>query len=203
VKKLHHFDWENKWGAAWGCAGDSDTITKFTDKMFTLLDNEPEGSDLPRLQELTEAAGKEIHENYEQASLEIVAGFWSMTKSLQYSLCHMDVKHGNCLSSHYDYACAGMDLSLGKFTLENLHHTSMAIGEGVGLGIFTTHLMKDTADGVGGPVQLMTWRMGKSTWSDYEQEYINSIEEKYKTEDVAQLIKEYWGQKNPSWLPPL
>ncbi|HEY6769202.1 MAG TPA: hypothetical protein VI386_31035 [Candidatus Sulfotelmatobacter sp.] len=207
MKKLHHFERDGKWGVAWGCAGDSDAIRKFYDNLVLVLSNEKDepSPDLPRLQraqQIIESIGKDIHDNYERANLEIVAGVWSFVP-LEFTLCHMDVKHGNCLSTHDDYACGGMDLSLGKFALESLHHTSLTIGESIGLGIFTTHLMKDTAEGVGGPIQLMTWRMANSFWSDYEQHTIDSIEVKYRTEDMAQLIKRYWSEHNPSWLPPL
>jgi 20S proteasome alpha/beta subunit len=201
VKKLYHYDSEH-WGVAWGCAGDSDVIHRFTEKLWMMLEKEPGDCDWLRLQSLIEAVGKEIHENYTEAQLQIVIGVWQLDP-MMLKLCRMDVLRGNCLSVEEDYACAGMDLSLGKFVLNNLHHPSLTIGEGLNLAIFVTHLMKNTADGVGRPIQLLTYRLTQPEWKEYEPSYLEEQERRYATEDVANLIREYWGKKNPSWLPPL
>lgn len=201
VKKLYHVD-SGDWGVAWGCAGDSDVIHRFTEKLHVVLSNEPDRCDWFRLQEVIEAVGREIHEKYDRAQLQIVAGVW-LLEPMTLKLCRMDVLRGNCLSVEDDYACAGMDTSLGKFVLNNLYHKSLSIGEGINLTVFVTHLMKNTADSVGGPIQLLTYRLAQPEWKEYEPNYIGEQEKRYATEDVADLIREYWGKKNPSWLPPL
>jgi hypothetical protein len=210
IQKLFHYDaFEKGWGVAWGCSGDSDTCTQFTEKLFTVLINEDskkgkkEISDVPRLRELVESVAMQIHSDYQQAKLAIVVSIWQESPSLAMGIFSMDVNLSNCLARTQPYACAGADLSLSRFVLDNTCNQAIAVGEGLGLAAFVTRLMKDTADGVGGPLQMLTYRLAKSEWQEYEKHYLDSIEEKYSTSELAALIRDYWGRKNPSWIRPL
>jgi 20S proteasome alpha/beta subunit len=202
VKKLHHYDREQKWGVAWGCSGDSDVISKFTDKMFRLLRNEPDDCDLLRLQEVIESVGLlDIQANYPNANLAIVAGIWEGHKTLAMRLCKLDVKFGNCLAVQSDYACAGLDTSLGRFVIDSSYHENITISEGVGLAVFTTNLMKETAEGVGGPTQMLSYRIGRPYWKEHEKKYIDRVDKEFRVGEVKLMIEQYWWQKNLSWLP--
>lgn len=210
VKKLYHYDaFGKEWGAAWGCSGDSDVCSQFSERLFTVLGNEDsnkgkkEISDVPRLRELIESVAMQIRGEYEQAKLAVVVSIWQELPSLAMGVFSMDVRLSNCLARTQPYACAGMDLSLSRFVLDNTCNQAMAVGEGLGLAVFVTKLMKDTADGVGGPLQLLTYRLARSEWQEYEQHYLDSIEGKYSTSELASLVRDYWGQKNPSLIRPL
>jgi 20S proteasome alpha/beta subunit len=203
VNKLELSERAGKWGVAWGCSGDSDLISKFTKHMFVVLANEPDDSDLLRLQELTESVALKFKADYEKGHLAFVCGIWQEQKDLSIRLYSMDIRVNNCLAAKDDYACVGMDTSLALFVLQNLHNSTLTVGAGIGLAIFTTKLVKDTAENVGGPTQVLAYRLAKSCWRTHEQKYINSIENKYNTDEIADLLRRYWGNKNPSWVPPL
>jgi 20S proteasome alpha/beta subunit len=207
VPKLHRYDAGEEWGLAWGCSGDTDVCTQFSDKLRRVLGNEHKnkktGKDMERLRFLVESVAMEIHQDYSQAKLAIVVAIWQEVEHLAMGLFSMNVQLSNCLARTEPYACAGMDLSLGRFILDNTCNRAMATGEGIGLAVFVTKLMKDTADGVGGPLQLLTYRLAKSEWQEYEQDYIDSVEKKYSTSELAELVRDYWGKKNPLWIRPL
>jgi 20S proteasome alpha/beta subunit len=207
VRKLHHYDAEEKWGVAWGCSGDTDACTQFSDKLRLVLGNEHRhnktDTDLLRLRLLVESVAIEMRQGYPQAKLAIVVAIWQEIEHLSMGVFSMNIQLSNCLARNEPYACVGMDTSLARFVLDNTCDQTLATGEGIGLAIFVTKLMKDTADGVGGPLQLLTYRLAKSSWQEYEQHYLDSIEQKYSTSELAELVRDYWGKKNPSWIRPL
>jgi 20S proteasome alpha/beta subunit len=206
IQKLRFYQRRGEWGIAWGCSGESDIIGKFNELMDRTLKNEPredEDPPLTRIPSLIEKIVLSLKENYPGANLAIVCGFWQELGELAFRLYSMDMRINSCIAQSEDYACAGLDTSLALFALESLHNSALAIGEGIGLAVFATKLIKDTAEGVGGPTQMLTYRIAKSQWKEYVEDYVNSIEGKYKTEEIAELLRGYWGRKNPSWLPPL
>jgi len=73
----------------------------------------------------------------------------------------MDMRVNNCIAQQEDYACVGLDTSLAVFVLESLHNSALVIEEGIGLAVFATKLIKDTAEGVGGPTQMLNLPHGQ------------------------------------------
>jgi 20S proteasome alpha/beta subunit len=206
VPKLRFYQRGGEWGVAWGCSGESDIIGKFNEQIERALKNEPHKSDdsaLIRVPALIERIVLSLKNDYPSANLAIVCGFWQELGGLVFRFYSMDMRVNNCIAQQEDYACVGLDTSLAVFVLESLHNSALVIEEGIGLAVFATKLIKDTAEGVGGPTQMLTYRMANSEWKEYEEAYIDSIEAKYKTEEVVELLRKYWGRKNPSWLPPL
>ena len=196
VKKLFHYD-RAEWGVAWGCAGDSDVIHRFTEKLQIMLDKESDGVDWLRLQLLIESVAHELHERYERALLQIIVGVW-LRNPMTLKLCRMDVLQGNCLSVEDDYACVGMDLSLGKFVLSNLWGKSLSVELALNLAVLVTQMMKKTADGVGGPTQLITCEFPGAGWKDHSNNFIRKHEHENAAEDIAELIQQYWLTNFPS-----
>jgi hypothetical protein len=170
--------------------------------MFQVLENENDDVDWSRLHEAIEFIAQSLHSKYKRAGLQIVVGLWTHHKKYITRLCFLDVRQGNCLSVEEHYACAGMDTSLGRFVLESMYDPSCLITPAITMAVFVTHLMKETADGVGGPIQVVSCRLGKPGWGTYHRDDIDRLEEKYDTAEVRQMFVHYWGTRLFSLLPP-
>jgi hypothetical protein len=198
VKKLEHYSRDGKWGVAWGCAGDGELINKFSRALYDLLGKEEDLADQLRLEELVETTAVTMKESY-QEELSLVAAFWRKS-DLTTKLCKLTKK---CLSPEAKYACVGMDLSLARFALDSVYNDSLNIGAGIMTGVFVTHLMKERADCVGGPIQMVSYRPPQSEWKVYDQDYTANVESKFDTTEVAYLLHQYWAKKVSAWLPPV
>jgi 20S proteasome alpha/beta subunit len=205
VKKLHKYQVEDKWGIAFGCSGSAAACTNFADRLLELLDDK-EPYDRRDIEKLIEAAMAFMRREYPDESLAVVIGLWS--NSPKETRLYKAQSGTQCLSVESDYACVGLDVSLARFLLDILFRSGANVSDGTYIGAFTTCIMKDKADGVGGPTQLLCHKLGGGKWAEPSEQAIKKIEEggfisgKFTLADLEKQIRQFCWQRFPHEFRP-
>jgi 20S proteasome alpha/beta subunit len=205
VKKLYGFtEAHGGWGVAWGCSGDSPVIKRFNDKVLDLLGKEGPAYDRYRLEELFESLVRKMRDDYPNDRLSLVAAFWGITQHQKQDLRLYSVKEtSHCLSVEEKFACAGMDTSLGRFLLDSIYRKYLSVGEGEQLAVFVTAVMKEKADGVGGPTQLLGHYVSEKRWAESSSNLIAKAESsRYIIDDVEGAISVFFWHRTPHRFKP-
>jgi 20S proteasome alpha/beta subunit len=163
VKKIFDYEIEGKWGIAFGSAGTGAACTNFSDRLLELL-NDKEPYDRRGTEKLIEATMSYMRSEYPAESLDAVIGLWSHSPAE--TRLYRAQSNTQCLSVESNYVCAGLDVSLARFLLDSVFTSDACVNDGVYLAPFVTSVMKDKADGVGGPTQLLFHHAGGKRWAE-------------------------------------
>ncbi len=66
------------------------------------------------------------------------------------------------------------------------------VDDAIRLAVLATSLMKDKADGVGGPTRVLSYKLGDETWTHHDDADIESIERTLPLEVIYGGISEMW-----------
>jgi 20S proteasome alpha/beta subunit len=194
--KIEGMEQDSQWGVAWGVSGTGDVVDKFTAIFKGALSplKEFNQTDIERAAEATLAL---IHREYPGYLVQVIVGTWTapvinqskteVAKTLLYR-GRSDVQ---CLAAESRYAIAGMDVTLAEFILRNTFR-HMLVEEGIRLSIFVTALMKEYAEGVGGPTDILWHRRGDTAWHDRAPEEVAAIESELQLDEFERTVMEWW-----------
>lgn len=185
----------NDWGICCGASGNGYTCDKFADKMEQILKEKPYNR--ASIETDVETCLEFIRQSYAaEHQITIVAGLYGRTMQKEIGPWEFHLYRGSsgsgCLSPIRDYACAGMDVTLAGFTLSNIFHRWMPVEHGKQLAVFVTALMKEHADGVGGPSDCFYHIVGAPTWEPVLDREIVELESKFSTTSFNEAVTRYW-----------
>jgi hypothetical protein len=113
-----------------------------------------------------------------------------------------------CLSVESDYACAGLDVSLARFLLGSIFVSDTTVSDGLHIAAFVTSIMKEKADGVGGPTQVLYHHTGGMRWAQPSNEMIAKIEKggfiegPFRLSDLEKAIRQFCWSRFPHKYTP-
>lgn len=191
---------EADWGFCLGGAGSSIGIDKFRDKWDQLI--MPMAKfDLEKIELTTEASLRYMKDNYPDIGFDIMLALSGGSPSRFTTRLYRTYEGIPCLRpiEHGEFACLGMDTSLARFLLDALFDPGMPTDEAVGLGILITSLMKNHADGVGGPTTMFSYVRKGNDWRGYNEDNIEYWESRFPAKDVYKLLRKFWVAKNPDY----
>lgn len=200
-QKVHAINIGNEWGICWGAAGTAYTCDKFSDRVKAVVGN---GSfDRGEMEKNIEACLDEIRQNYQSAdSIQIVVGMFGrpmeqdaqgkpMLGNVEWHL-YRGHSLSACLSPERDYCFAGMDVTLAGFVVANTYHRFAHVEYAERLATFSTLLMKQHADGVGGDSTVFKWTLGTNVWTPLLEREITAIEATFPTSDLDKAMSRFW-----------
>lgn len=174
VQKIFKHEVEGKWGIAFGCSGTSPACTNFADRLLELLDDK-EDYDRRGIEKVIEATMGYMRHEYPNEALDVVIGLWSLSPTE--SRLYKAQSGAQCLSVESDYACVGLDVSLARFLLDSIFLPSdVGVQQGSHIAAFVIAVMKEKADGVGGPTQLLHYHYGNPKWCEFSKKAISKFE---------------------------
>jgi len=187
------------WGFCLGGAGSSIGIDKFRDKWQQLV-GAMHTFDLTQLELTAESALRYMKESYPDIGFDIMLGISGGAPSFLTRL-YRTYEGLPCLRpiSQGEFVCLGMDTSLARFLLSALFDSGMDVDEAVGLGILVTSLMKNHADGVGGPTTIFSYVRKQNVWRGYNKDNIAYWDSRFPDKEVYALLLEFWKAKNPEY----
>lgn len=222
VQKLYRFTptgktWRDaRWGIAWGCAGDTPIIKRFSDKLLSILKTEKPSYDRNRLEEIIEILVKQAHEDYPDERLALVIALWGVTfwgdkdeGNVHERRLYSINERSNCLSVEENFAIAGMDTSLARFLLQSVCQGDESTNEVLYLASFVVSVMKEKTDGVGGPTQLLYypyWRrdipvnppVTPPGWLEPDKDMLTHIETcHFPIGEVEQAVRQFCWSRFP------
>src|ERR1035438_9105605 len=194
VKKLFKYEVEGKWGISFGCSGTGAACTNFSDRLLELLDDK-EPYDRRGTEKLIEAAMSYMNLQYPKETLDVVIGLWSLDPAE--TRLYRAQSNTQCLSVESDYVCVGLDVSLARFLLDSIFvkAAEVSVMDGSHLAVLVTAVMKDKADGVGGPIQLLHYHAGNQVWCEISEkdtakmENISYIEGPFSLVDLETTVR--------------
>jgi hypothetical protein len=206
VKKLFTHEVEGEWGLAFGCSGTGAACSNFSDRLLELLDDK-EPYDRRGTEKLIEAAMGYMKSQYPDETLDVIIGLWGM-KPLETRL-YKAQSGTKCLSIESTYACAGYDVSLARFLADSIFivneslpddNSTNSVAGAAQIGMFVTAVMKEKADGVGGPTQLVMYRLGEDRWQEAMPDAVGIIEKRrYVIDDIEEGIRKLWRERMNAW----
>jgi hypothetical protein len=196
-------DWvphQSDWGFCLGGAGSSIGIDKFKDKWNQLI-MPMEKFDLQKIELTAEASLRYMKENYSDIGFDIMLALSGGSPANFATRLYRTYEGIPCLRpiEHGEFTCLGMDTSLARFLLDALFDPRMPTEEAVGLGVLVTSLMKNHADGVGGPTTMFSYTRKGNEWHGYNEENMEDWESSFPAKDVYELLREFWVEKNPDY----
>jgi 20S proteasome alpha/beta subunit len=153
VQKLFTHEVEGKWGIGFGCSGSAAACTNFSDRLLELIRDFGDEYDRRGTEKIIEAAMAYMRREYSTETLEVVVGMWSCSP-LETRLYRAST-HSQCISVESDYVCAGLDTSLARFLLDSIITNDVTVFDAMYIAAFVISIMKEKADGVGGPTQMV------------------------------------------------
>jgi 20S proteasome alpha/beta subunit len=205
VKKLFNYENPGEWGVAFGCSGSSAACSNFGDRLLEHLQSE-KAFNRRSMEKTIEAHIQYFSKEYPAEKLQMVIGVYN-TKPSEIRLygAHTDTE---CLSVQSDYACAGMDVSLARFLLDSIFTDDVTVEDGMYLASFIMHVMKEKADGVGGPTQLLHFRVDHPHWFAPNKKSVGMfekggfIEGKFHFKDLEKKIRQFCWSRFPHKFRP-
>jgi 20S proteasome alpha/beta subunit len=206
VQKIFKYEVAGKWGLAFGCAGTAAACTNFSDRLLEIL-GQSDTYDRRGTEKIIEATMGYMRNQYPSEVLDVVIGLWNKEPSE----ARLYKAHGNaqCLSVESDYACAGMDISLARFLLDCVFASSDAnVFDGSHVAALVTSVMKDKADGVGGPTQLLHYHEGNDRWCVLKKKAIEQMEQcgfidgRFTLADLEKSIRQFCWSRFPHEFRP-
>jgi hypothetical protein len=206
VKKLFHYEVEGQWGVCFGCSGNGATCSTFTDKLLSLVKKQV-AYDRSGIEELIKGALSYMKKEYPAEDLEVIVGLWGM-KPLEARL-YKATTQVEPLYIESQYCCAGNDVSLARFLIDSVFvvndplpsdDRTNSIAGAAQIGMFVTAVMKEKAHWVGGPTQLMMYRLGEKAWDEAMPDAIGVIENRrYLIGDIEEGIRKLWRERMNAW----
>jgi hypothetical protein len=187
------------WGMCWAGSGTAYTVDKFSDKLKQAV----RGKDYNRaaIENDVETCLEFIRQSYSaEHRIDIVLGLFGKPKNQsdpkiepppEYYL-YKGSSETACIAPQKDYCCAGMDVTLAAFILNNTHHFLMPVEHGKRLAVFVTALMKEYADGVGGPTDVFYYEIGENTWSPMVDSEVRDAEREIRISDFGEAVSKFW-----------
>jgi 20S proteasome alpha/beta subunit len=201
VKKLFKYEGDG-WGLAFGCSSSSAACTNFGDRLLELLDDK-QPYDRRGTEKLIEATMAYMKREYPEEILAVVIALWSCkpTKELRLYKAH---SHTQCLQVESDYTCAGLDVSLARFLLDSVvGGEDIRVLEGAFIANFITSVMKEKADGVGGPIQMILYRNSETRWEDAPRILMHKIETLFFSfPDLEKSVRQHCWSRFPHQFRP-
>ena len=204
VDKLSWYGNEGHWGLAYGCSGNSTIISYFEERVKELFLGSrilSEPYNRTDIQEQFESALTYTYQKYPNEKLDVIAGLWG-NRPIEKTVFH--AYYGfDCLQIVPNYGIAGNDTSLANTLLSSMLVSSMNTEECVRLAVFVTAMMKEKASGVGGPIKVMSHKIGESDWRWHEPHEIQLLENKYPPDGFYDWLLKYWEENNRDFRRPL
>ena len=205
VQKIFWFEHPGKWGVAFGCSGSAAACSNFGDRLLDQLRAE-KSFDRRTMEKQIELHVNYFSQQYPKERLQIVIGLYSMeTQETRLYLANTD---NECLSVQTDYACAGMDVSLARFLLDSVYDERVTVTNAMHLGAFITCVMKEKADGVAGPTQILSFRVNHPHWFAPEPKVITRIERggfiegQFRFEELEKTVRHFFWRRSPHEFTP-
>jgi len=201
VQKLFKYEVNDKWGLAFGCSGTSAACTNFGDRLLELM-KDARVYDRRGTEKLIEATMGYMKDQYPQETLDVVLGLWANDPNeTRLYKAHTSTQ---CLSVEPTYACAGMDVSLGRFLLDSiLEGDNIKTKEAVHIAPFVTSVVKEKADGVGGPTQMLFHAKGHPVWLEAHKPSVAEIEKRqFPFADLEKSIRQFCWSRFPHEFKP-
>lgn len=202
VQKLFKYEVKGKWGLAFGCSASTAACTNFGDRFLELIDDKQD-YDRRGTEKLIEATMSYMRSQYPNEPLNAIVGLWCVSPS-EMRLYKASTEN-QCLSVESDYACAGLDVSLARFLLDSVFTGASGanVMDGSHLGVFVTAIMKEKADGVGGPTQLLHYHLGAPSWCDFPEDSVASMEKSryfegpFSLKSLEKNIRQFFWSRFP------
>jgi hypothetical protein len=185
-----------EWGLCFGGAGDATAIEKFNEKLSDIL--QVGINNRQEIELTTEKVLEHMGTLYPDPAMrfEILLGQCNFSsqdtflfRAYEGSYALRPIKCG-------EFQCIGMDTSLAHFFLSQTFDYMTGIKEAMRLGIIATELMKQHAQGVGGPTSVYTFKKGEWEWTRHYAAEISPIEDSFPISDLHRLILRHWQKKN-------
>lgn len=206
VQKIFSHEVKGQWGIAFGCSGTGAACTNFSDRLSELLDDK-EPYDRRGTEKLIEATMQYMKVEYPNEILDVVVGLWSKTPAE--TRLYRAQSNTQCLAIEPHYVCAGLDVSLARFLLDSVFMPGdVDIFEGTYIAAFVTSIMKEKADGVGGPSQLMHYHLGQDKWCKFSGKTMEQIEQggyiegKFTFSALEKSVREFCWSRFPHHFRP-
>jgi hypothetical protein len=186
-QKLHAVN-KSGWGVAWGVSNDALIADNFSDKIRRMLEQE-KSYNREKLELLIQRCLRWVHDNFPQKdAIEIIVGFGSMAEVLLF--------RGDSLSAAIapveDFVPSGMDTTLAAFLMNSMRNPFLRVDEAIRLGVCVTLVMKEYAEGVGGPTDVFVWRLGDKAWDPLLAREITAIEADFPVTALENHAQAFW-----------
>lgn len=206
VQKLFHYENPGKWGVAFGCSASSAACSNFGDRFLEQLQSEKKFN-RRTMEKTIEAHIHYMAQEYPKETLHVVLGLYSTDPSeMRLYKAQTDTE---CLSVQPDYACAGLDVSLARFLLDSAFIRDLTMSEGAYLASFITQVMKEKADGVGGPTQVILFHASHPHWFVPAPKKIQKAEKggfikgQFKFADLEKEVRQFLWARFPHEFRPV
>lgn len=205
VQKLFKYELPGKWGLAFGCSGTSAACSNFGDRLLERIADKV-SYDRRSTERLIETTIAEMKQYYPNEFLDVIVGLWSL--SPPENRLYKARTNTECLSIEANFVCAGMDVSLARFLLNSIFTDDVTVHDGGYIAAFVTNVMKEKADSVGGPTQLLCYVAGKEKWAAPKKEVIAKIERggfiegQFRLVDLEKLIRQFCWSRFPHEYRP-
>lgn len=201
VNKLEIFH-KDDWGMCWGLAGSARVADKFSDKLKQSLDDVTQ-YDRGKIESVVEACLRVAGKRYPTpVGIEIVVGLFgphSKTGKLDWHLLRAHSSDA-CLSLQKDACCAGTgDNTLANFIFENSKVRFLRTFQAQHLAVFVVSLMKEYADGVGGPIKIWTFVDRKPQWLPLASSEMRQFEKDFSVEDFELALMNHLESKEQKY----
>jgi hypothetical protein len=200
--KIEAMTMNSEWGVCWASSGFSDVIDKFSDQLKALLKQSSEFKQ-ENIEQAAESALAYMNQNQPNNVIEILLGVWcapfldESTTRIAKAILYRGRSDVCSLAVENDYAMCGRDVTLAEFILRNLFkHRRTSVDEGIRLGIFVTAMMKEYAEGVDGPTDVVTHRLPENAWHSPLPEVISSIESTFSVHEFERVLVDWWDRKH-------
>jgi 20S proteasome alpha/beta subunit len=206
VQKLFNYEVPGKWGVAFGCSGSSAACSNFGDRLLEQLRAESKFN-RRTMEKTIEAHIHYMAQEYPKEVLQVVLGLYSADPSE--TRLYRGQTDAECLSIHSDYVCAGVDVSLARFLLDSVFGKSATVSDGAYLAAFISCAMKEKADGVGGPTQLILFRTNHPHWVAPSAATIEKGEKggyirgQFKFADLEKEVRQFCWSRFPHEFRPI
>ena len=147
-----------------------------------------------------------MKQEYPDEYITAIVGLWSHSPAE--TRLYKAQSGTQCLSVESDYACAGLDVSLARFLLDCIFTPTATASDGLYIAAFVTSIMKEKADGVGGPTQLLFHHIGGMRWAKPNKAAVVKIEAggfiegKFRFSELEKTIRQFCWARFPHEFTP-
>jgi 20S proteasome alpha/beta subunit len=205
VQKLFNHEVPGEWGVAFGCSGSSAACSNFGDRLLEQLRAERKFN-RRTMEKTIEAHVHYMAQEYPKEILQVVLGLYSTEPSE--TRLYKAQTDTECLSVHSDYVCAGLDVSLARFLLDSVFDDRATVSDGAYLATFISCAMKEKADGVGGPTQVILFHTNHPHWFLPPPEKIRQgekggfIKGQFSFPDLEKAVRQFCWSRFPHAFKP-
>jgi hypothetical protein len=194
VNKMWAHEVSEDWGIAIASAGESDLADSFNDDLKEILGNSD--FDEVRLFLKLRNAIKGVRRAYPDAQFAFLAAIYSRP-NLYCRLFRVNDESLH-LGPVKRYQSLGVGGSLASFLASQLFRMSMNVAEGVRLAAFILAIVKEHADGCGGPTSIVSYTKYEEYFKVWGKEEITAIENELPAGNFKKALKKFWKENNPA-----